>query len=497
MSTGGTDHDPLAPTGPRSSHAAEKTQSAGQVALGMERAGPKVEGQASVRLTQQGLPEDGKLKKKKKLVVLKTAARGSLAPVAQVESPEGDLEAYVGEELLGLLSSLEERQKKIETKLEGWMDKQCDGMQRQDKLLGELLGHLASKSMVSFEERRQIADTRKRFGFEGKDKKPALSRAASDGAVMSTDTIRPPRQKDREQHIRNWEERERAKLLVPPATSRGPAAGAGEERSVSFSSVQEQRSVSFVPRETVDLETNVEGKASLFTAKSVKSGPRASAGNLSKVAQIKTIRCSVEREEAFSQLRKNQMGERYGTKGTFGSREKFVANVTSAVRSQWLEWCTLTVTVLSAVLVGWEVDRAAESSADLPAVLVVFKHLTTLLFLMEVSARILVDGKEFFDPYGDDIGWHVLEIIMVTAGIAEFIVDCAGFSGQASFLVVIRIGRAARLLRIHRVLQKVPALRMIYHSMLATTRSLFWAIAMLSIVIYCFAIVFQQVATRV
>ncbi|CAE7235053.1 unnamed protein product, partial [Symbiodinium microadriaticum] len=99
------------------------------------------------------------------------------------------------------------------------------------------------------------------------------------------------------------------------------------------------------------------------------------------------------------------------------------------------------------------------------------------VFLLEIAARITAQGKEFFNPDGDDIGWHILEVIMVAAGLIEFIVDCAGLAGQAGFLVVVRIGRA---------------LRMIYHSMLATTRSLFWAIAMLLIVIYCFAIVFQQ-----
>ncbi|CAE7782262.1 unnamed protein product [Symbiodinium sp. CCMP2592] len=310
--------------------------------------------------------------------------------------------------------------------------------------------------------------------------KPNLSRAASDGEMggRAGRPIGRTMSKDWEERARLKEKSEVAMLPIPEKTD--------QKHSVSFGGIHQ---------DTVEIvETDMTGKmSSVRVGKSTRTASRVSKGsNANKVAQIKTIRCSVEREEAFSQLRQNQMGERYGKKGTFGSREKIIATVTVAVHSAWLEWCTLMFTVLSAVLVGWEVDRGVETGADMHFALVFFKHLTTFVFLLEIAARITAQGKEFFNPSGDDIGWHILEVIMVAAGLIEFIVDCAGLAGEAGFLVVVRIGRAARLLRIHRVLHQVPALRMIYHSMLATTRSLFWAIAMLLIVIYCFAIVFQQ-----
>ncbi|OLQ06098.1 hypothetical protein AK812_SmicGene10632 [Symbiodinium microadriaticum] len=343
-----------------------------------------------------------------------------------------------------------------------------------------MVASLADQSMIGMEERRHISDTRRRYFPDAKGK-PILPRAASDGE-MGGRAGRPMARamsKDWEERARLKEKPELAMLPIPEKPD--------QKHSVSFGGIHQDTV-------EIDAETDMTGKMSSVRAgKTTRAASRVSKGSAAnKVAQIKTIRCSVEREEAFSQLRQNQMGERYGKKGTFGSREKIIATVTVAVHSAWLEWCTLMFTVLSAVLVGWEVDRGVESGADMHFALVFFKHLTTFVFLLEIAARITAQGKEFFNPDGDDIGWHILEVIMVAAGLIEFIVDCAGLAGQAGFLVVVRIGRAARLLRIHRVLHQVPALRMIYHSMLATTRSLFWAIAMLLIVIYCFAIVFQQ-----
>ncbi|OLQ06100.1 hypothetical protein AK812_SmicGene10630 [Symbiodinium microadriaticum] len=157
MSTGGTDHDPLSPSSEKPqasllpSQTAEATLGAGhlpQTEEGRRTTMDRAEVKATARPSQQLPQDDGKLKKKKRTVVLKPTVRGSLSPspVGQADAPE-DIEAVgTADELLGLLSGLAERQKQLETRLEGWVDKQCDGMLRQDQLLSELLSHLSAKA---------------------------------------------------------------------------------------------------------------------------------------------------------------------------------------------------------------------------------------------------------------------------------------------------------------------------------------------------------------
>ncbi|CAJ1365634.1 unnamed protein product [Effrenium voratum] len=218
---------------------------------------------------------------------------------------------------------------------------------------------------------------------------------------------------------------------------------------------------------------------------------------IARIQTIKTMRNSTDREQAFSQLRQRQMTDRFQNV-THGSKEmltQVVALLTTAVHSPWFEWCMLLFVVASAIVVGVEVNKGAvnaESTSPDPGLMAV-KHILTLIFVLEVAAKLLVDGLNFFRV---DLGWNVLDMAIVVAGTIEFCwdmtVDSGEKGGEHGLLTAVRVGRALRLLRIHRLIHQVKALRMIYHSMLATMRSLFWAIALLSIIVYCFAVVFQQ-----
>jgi len=242
----------------------------------------RAEVKATARPSQQSPQDDGKLKKKKRTVVLKPTVRGSLAPSplgqTQADAPEEFEAVGAADELFALLSGLTERQKQLETKLEGWVDKQCDGMQRQDQLLSELLSHLSAKSMIGMEERRHISDTRRRYFPDAKGK-PNLSRAASDGE-MGGRAGRPmgrTMSKDLEERARLKEKSEVAMLPIPEKTD--------QKHTVSFGGIHQ---------DTVEIvETDMTGKmSSVRVGKSTRTASRVSKGsNANKVAQIKTIRC--------------------------------------------------------------------------------------------------------------------------------------------------------------------------------------------------------------
>lgn len=179
------------------------------------------------------------------------------------------------------------------------------------------------------------------------------------------------------------------------------------------------------------------------------------------------------------------------------------------VSSTWFSALFSSLIVLNSLWIGVEVEwHAMNGLSHTPQVFYVVDHTFAGLFLIELIFRFAQEGPSFL--YSAEWNWNWLDIFIVVTSIIEFIVDClSGFSqteedsgsgmGSTRNLRIIRVIRITRLLRVVRILRVVrfiQALRTLVQSILSTLRALFWAMILLSIIIYVFGVVFTQSATQ-
>merc|ERR1719277_841650 len=104
--------------------------------------------------------------------------------------------------------------------------------------------------------------------------------------------------------------------------------------------------------------------------------------------------------------------------------------------------------------------------------------------------RIMCFGREFFR--GDSRGWNVFDCLLVVFSILDFVIEHSspeGTTSLASGMKTIKMLRIARVFRVFRFFQELTLLAlMIADSM----RSLLWALSMLFIITYVFAIIFTE-----
>jgi voltage-gated sodium channel len=133
----------------------------------------------------------------------------------------------------------------------------------------------------------------------------------------------------------------------------------------------------------------------------------------------------------------------------------------------------LALIVFNAVLLGFETDASFRSQYE--PVLALIHSTITVLFLIELALRILACAPRFWSFFRD--GWNLFDFFIVLASLLPS-------GGQ--FATVARLARILRLLRVVTLSQE---LRLIVGTMLRSLPSMGHVIALLSILLYVYAIV--------
>ncbi|CAE7434900.1 FBA1 [Symbiodinium natans] len=138
------------------------------------------------------------------------------------------------------------------------------------------------------------------------------------------------------------------------------------------------------------------------------------------------------------------------------------------------------------------------------AFMVSIQYFYTLLFCIELAIRAIGLGKEYF--CSKEWVWAVLDIFIVATSIWEVLVDTwyalvedgstnlesvGGLGGLKAFRII-RITRIVKTVRLMRIFRFVLALRTLVHSILHTLKALFWALVLLFLIVYVFALIFTQ-----
>jgi len=173
-------------------------------------------------------------------------------------------------------------------------------------------------------------------------------------------------------------------------------------------------------------------------------------------------------------------------------------------RSQAFEIATL---VLIGVNCLWmSVDADLNRATLLPEAEPIFQvaeNLFCILFTMELLLRFLAlkhKRKCIRDP------WFVFDAFLVALMIVEtwgvYVVyfvngTSVGIFQNATILRILRILRLLRTARMAKLLRTMPELMLLIKGIVVATRSVFFTLALLAIIIYVFAIIFMQLAKDV
>ncbi|CAK9071852.1 unnamed protein product [Durusdinium trenchii] len=156
--------------------------------------------------------------------------------------------------------------------------------------------------------------------------------------------------------------------------------------------------------------------------------------------------------------------------------------------------------ISNAIFIGVEVQHTLAHPKDASVVLQVIRNSYTALFTLEIILRIAVYGRAFFRS--DDWFWNGLDAVLVICSLWEValeIVSAAqdeeggmlGFTGLRTVRIV-RVTRLVRVAKLGRILRFVMALRTLIQSIIYTLKALVWALVLLALIIYFFAILFTQ-----
>jgi len=153
--------------------------------------------------------------------------------------------------------------------------------------------------------------------------------------------------------------------------------------------------------------------------------------------------------------------------------------------------------VVTAVFIGHQTDTCMRNALSVPQGqepdwFAPVAHSLLALFVVEVFLRGLAKRWGYF--FGVDWKWNLFDLLLATYSVAEVFI--AHFEEEGGFSLtytrLIRGFRMVRVLRVIRVLRFFRELRLMVCSMMQSIVSLSWALVLMLIIIYLFAIIFMH-----
>mmetsp|Transcript_152047 Transcript_152047/g.291053 ORF Transcript_152047/g.291053 Transcript_152047/m.291053 type:complete len:635 (-) Transcript_152047:165-2069(-) len=175
------------------------------------------------------------------------------------------------------------------------------------------------------------------------------------------------------------------------------------------------------------------------------------------------------------------------------------AKIKKMTRSSWFEIFFACMIGSNAVLLGVEVIVSASANVN-SMTFSLIQVIFTAIFLMELLLR-LVGGngcRQFF-LHSETQAWNIFDTIVVLCSLVETMIHFVLLKGEdphsdslSRWVRMARVARLARVLRIMRIVRFVGPLRVLVVSIASTLRTLCWAMLLLLIIIYVFAVLIAQ-----
>jgi len=154
--------------------------------------------------------------------------------------------------------------------------------------------------------------------------------------------------------------------------------------------------------------------------------------------------------------------------------------------------------MISAILIGIQTDMVAMNpSTPAPLIFEVVAYLFSVVFFTEWLCRVYCSGCRpyFFGP--THLFWNWADTAFVIASVVEVLFDiflsaATSSASQVRIVRILRITRFVKAVRVVRIIRFIRVLRSMVNQLLSTMKALVWAIFLLVMIIYVFAIVFTQ-----
>eukprot|EP00928_Gymnodinium_smaydae_P068125 TRINITY_DN5119_c2_g1_i1.p1 TRINITY_DN5119_c2_g1~~TRINITY_DN5119_c2_g1_i1.p1 ORF type:complete len:760 (+),score=176.81 TRINITY_DN5119_c2_g1_i1:211-2490(+) len=167
-------------------------------------------------------------------------------------------------------------------------------------------------------------------------------------------------------------------------------------------------------------------------------------------------------------------------------------------RSNTFETVTLLAIGLNALWIAVDTDgNTAELLSEAPLLFQVAEHSFCTFFVIELAIRFLAFRRKMdglVDPWFLFDGVLVVMMVVETWLMTILLTPYKAGIGDASILKLARLMRLTRMARMVRLLRAMPELMILVKGMIAATRSVFFTLCLLLIVIYIFGILFRQLA---
>jgi len=169
-------------------------------------------------------------------------------------------------------------------------------------------------------------------------------------------------------------------------------------------------------------------------------------------------------------------------------------NVSNIVKSTPFEVAVCLALVTNAIFIGVQANQSAAQEVT-PDAFGAFDVIFCLVFTVELVLRMYVFGWRFF-KFGE--WWNYFDMVVVAVQIVEEIaIASIGQQGSSrlpnmSGMRVLRILRLLRILRVLRVIRFISELKKMVYLIMGSLQSFFWAMVLLSLLIYVLAVFFTQ-----
>jgi len=173
------------------------------------------------------------------------------------------------------------------------------------------------------------------------------------------------------------------------------------------------------------------------------------------------------------------------------------ARVQKWVQSSAFEMFFGCVVFTNAVFIGVEVQASIDDPERRPVVFDVAQYTFTSLFVLELALRLVSSGwRKMFCT--EVWYWSVLDVVIIISSLWEIAaalqtdVDAVGGVSSLKAFRIIRLTRTLRTVQFVRIFRFVVALRTLLKSIAYTLKALTWALLLLALIIYVFAVMFSQ-----
>mmetsp|Transcript_120726 Transcript_120726/g.240431 ORF Transcript_120726/g.240431 Transcript_120726/m.240431 type:complete len:594 (+) Transcript_120726:92-1873(+) len=160
-----------------------------------------------------------------------------------------------------------------------------------------------------------------------------------------------------------------------------------------------------------------------------------------------------------------------------------------------------TVILLNACFIGFSVQYAVDHVDDPPNKIILYIEWAFYAFyFVELVLKLIVFGRYFFIDI--DWKWNIFDLFLVIMAIYDVTIYTITEQGvidsgsvNVAWMRLLRLMKMLKMLRVVRVMRFFRELRLMFYSITSSFRSLVWAMVMLMLIMYIFALSFIQGAT--